>query len=152
MNPFFTTPTIIIVILLAAYIGGCDPDEEEAEVIPGVSFVSANPSPGDIGPNNTITVTFDNIPTDVKVTAGTVQIGKTIIAGKTLTINGPFEPGALSLTITWTDGTQTLNYTVASPQLDTFPDTGDTAIGVVVYISPSLVESPAPGEPAWFEH
>ena len=130
MNLFFTTLTIGITLLLATYMSGCDPNEEEAEVVPGVSFVGANPSPGDIGPNNTITVTFDNVPTDVKVTAGAAQIGKTIIADKTVTINGPFAPGPLSLTITWGDGAQTLNYTVAAPQLNTFPDAGDTSPSV----------------------
>lgn len=133
--------------MLTTSISGCDPDEKEAEEVPGVSFMSANPSPGEIQPNNTITVTFDNVPTDVKVTAGAAQIGKTIIADKTVTIKGPFAPGPLSLTVTWADGAQTLNYTVTSPQLDTFPDIIDDTPSVVVYISPVSVKSPAPGDP-----
>ena len=34
---------------------------------------------------------------------------------KTVRIMGPFDPGPLALTITWNDGTETLNYTVAEP-------------------------------------
>ena len=72
--------------------------------------VSANPPGGEIAANWTITVTFDNAPVDVTVSAGTVTV-----AGKSATITGPFRPGALALTLTWADGTQALNYTVTSP-------------------------------------
>lgn len=74
-------------------------------------FTSAKPPPGsEIAPNETITVTFDFYPVNLTVSAGTVTI-----AGKTATITGPFTPGPLSLTITWADGTQALNYTVTRP-------------------------------------
>ena len=147
MNPFFRTLTIGITLLLTIYMAGCDPNDEEAIEVPIAAFVSADPLPGDIDADGTITVTFDSVPEDVKVEAGEAKIGKTSIAGKTLTIHGPFAPGLLSLTITWSDGTQTLNYTVTSPHLDTFPDGFDTASSVVVSISPASVKSPAPGEP-----
>ena len=140
MNPYFRTLTLILTILLTAYMAGCDQDEEEvAEEIPITSFVSADPLIGDINPNSTITVTFDNVPEDVKVSTGAAKTGKITVAGKTVTIKGPFAPGALPITIIWADGTQTLNYTVASPTLGAFP-------GVAVSISPASVESPAPGE------
>lgn len=141
MNSFFRTLTLLITVLLTVYIGGCDPDDEEIAEVPVASFVSAEPLPGDIGPNSTITVTFDNVPEDVEVSIGTAKTGKISIADKTVTINGPFAPGALSVTINWADGTQTLNYTVTSPDLNI-----STPPGVVVSISPALVESPAPGE------
>ena len=74
------------------------------------NFVSATPAGGEIAANGTITVTFDNPPLDVKVSAGTVTV-----VGKIATITGPFALGPLGLTINWADGTRTLNYTVTSP-------------------------------------
>ncbi len=126
-------------VLLTVYVGGCGEDKEEVQEIPTAAFVSANPSDGDIEPNSIITVTFDNIPEDVKVDTGFAKTGKIIIAGKTVTINGPFAPGALPITITWTDGTQTLNYTVTPPALESFSS-------VTVSIFPASVKSPPPGE------
>ena len=114
--------------------------------MPITAFVSAEPSTSDIDVDSTITVTFDNFPEDVKVDAGEAKIGKIIVAGQIVTINGPFAPGALSLTITWTDGAQTLNYTVTAPPMDTLPDAFDAAPSVIVSISPATVQSPAPGE------
>ena len=161
MNPFFRTLTIVITLLLTVYMVGCDPDNEETSEVPIAAFVRADPPTGDIDVDSIITVTFDNVPEDVKVDTGGTKIGKIIVAGQTVTINGPFAPGALSLTITWTDGVQTLNYTVTSPQVDTFPDEFEIVPDefeivpdefeiipdVVVSISPSTVKSPAPGEP-----
>ena len=74
------------------------------------NFVSAVPASGsEIRANGTITVTFHNDPGDVTASAGTVSG-----SGKVRIISGPFIPGALSLTITWTngDGNQTLVYVV----------------------------------------
>lgn len=88
---------------------GSDNGEEEIETA-SANFVSATPPDGEIAANATITVTFDNAPADVTVSAGTVTI-----AGKTATIRGPFIPGRLALTITWADGIQALNYTVTGP-------------------------------------
>ena len=63
-----------------------------------------------IASNGTITVTFDNAPTDVWVTAGSVSV-----TGKKVTITGPFTPGPLGLTLFWADGEFTFIYTVAAP-------------------------------------
>ena len=76
-----------------------------------VAFVSANPAIGSqLTVNDTITLTFDNTPEDV-----TVSTGIATVTDKTVAITGPFNAGPLTLTITWTDGTQTLNYTIRSP-------------------------------------
>lgn len=76
-----------------------------------VAFLSAEPAIGvDILVNDAITLTFDNAPEDVKVEPGTATI-----IDETVTITGPFTPGALALTVTWLDGTQTLNYTIRQP-------------------------------------
>ncbi len=78
---------------------------------PPVAFVSANPAAqSKIAVDDTITLTFDNPPEAV-----TVSTGAATIADKTVTITGPFDPGALALTVTWTDGSQTLNYTIRPP-------------------------------------
>ena len=75
------------------------------EVPPIANFVSAHP-PGPCRPaNEIITVTFDHPPRDVTVSAGTVTV-----SDNTATITGPFPPNLSVLTITWTDGTQALNY------------------------------------------
>ena len=86
-------------------------------------FVSATPPGGDIPANGTITVTFDNAPAPADVT---VSVGTVTVAGKTATIAGPFTPGPLTLTITWADGTQALNYTVTAPDTDPPIVTGGT--------------------------
>ena len=79
-----------------------------------VAFVRANPAPGaELTVDDTITLTFDNRPTDV-----TVSIGDAKINGKKVAITGPFDPGSLDLTITWRDGSQTLTYTVATPDTE----------------------------------
>ena len=80
---------------------------------PPAEFVSLSPSGGKtIAVNASITVTFGSDPGNVTASAGTVAG-----AGKTRTISGPFTPGALSLTITWTNGggSLTVSYTVAAP-------------------------------------
>jgi F0F1-type ATP synthase epsilon subunit len=74
-------------------------------------FVSVTPESGaEITTNDTITLTFDNPPEDV-----TVSEGVATISDNTVTIAGPFTPGTLEMTITWTDGSQNLNYTVRQP-------------------------------------
>ena len=91
-------------------IAGCGGDNETTKEIAPAAFVSAAPPGGEIAANGSITVTFDNAPADVTVSAGTITV-----AGKTATIAGPFILGPLALTITWADGTQTLNYTATPP-------------------------------------
>lgn len=114
MNLFFKTCSIVIAALLAVHIIGCESFKEEEE-LPVVVFVSATPPDSEIPANGTITLNFDNAPEDITVRASNGKVGKTIIFGKTVTINGPFTQGELALTITWADGEQTLNYTVTAP-------------------------------------
>ena len=95
-------------VLILAGCGGDDDSLEE--VVPIASFVSASPSGGCTSDNAAfggITVTFDNPPRDVTVSAGTVTV-----KGKKALIVGPFAPTPLELKIVWADGTQTLNYTI----------------------------------------
>ena len=74
-------------------------------------FMSAEPAGGsELIPNDSITLTFDHPPEDVTVSEGVVTI-----TGNTVTIAGPFTPGTLALTVTWADGSETLNYTVRQP-------------------------------------
>ena len=61
MDLFLRKLRLIMVILLTVYVGGCGEDNEEVQEIPNTAFVSANPAQGNIEPNSTITVTFDNI-------------------------------------------------------------------------------------------
>ena len=96
-----------LLLILCLCVVGCGGDEEEDEYREPVSFVSASPPGGEARANMTITVTFDNPPRDVSVSAGTVRV-----VGKKAIISGPFTPGPLAITITWSDGSQTLNYTV----------------------------------------
>ena len=66
--------------------------------------------------SDSITLTFDNDPGVVTVNEGTVSG-----SGNTRTISGPFSVGALTLTISWTngDGSHTLTYNVTAdaPQI-----------------------------------
>ena len=96
---------------------------------PSASLVSASPSSGDISEDDSITITFDNDPGDVTTSAGTVAG-----SGTYWTISGPFPVGALTLTITWTngDGSHTLTYNVvASDNTSPSISTSSTADGAV---------------------
>lgn len=94
------TVNILDVTLVASHFG--------KTVSPPVMFISANPATGSqLTVDDTITLTFDDIPQDV-----TASTGVATVTEKTVSIMGPFDAGALTLTITWTDGTQTLNYTI----------------------------------------
>ena len=91
---------ILDLVLVASHLG--------ETVKPPVAFVSVDPANGaSLTMNDTITLTFDNPPDDVTVSTGVPTVSDNIV-----TITGPFTPGTLELTITWTDGTQTLTYTV----------------------------------------
>jgi hypothetical protein len=97
------TVNILDLTLIARHIG--------KTVRPPVAFVSANPAVGSqLTVNDTISLTFDNPPNDV-----TVSTGVATVTDKTVEITGPFDPSALALTITWADGTQTLDYTIRTP-------------------------------------
>ena len=91
MRKLFRTFALLLTSLLTvSMLTGCggddDGDEEEAA---SANFVSATPPGGEIAANGSITVTFDNAPSDVTVSAGTVTV-----AGKSATITGPFPPGS----------------------------------------------------------
>ena len=111
MKLFFRTLAIVIAALLAVYMVGCGGDDEEPEP-EAAAFQSATPADGsELAANGSISVTFDNNPGDVTVSAGTVAG-----SGTSRAITGPFTPGALALTIEWTngDGSHTLNYTIVA--------------------------------------
>lgn len=136
MTKLFRNFALLLVGLLAVSIFvGCGGDDDMDEPIP-VNFVSANPIVGELAANGTITVTFDNTPTDVRVNYGTVTV-----AGKTAYISGPFTPGPLGLTITWADGIQELNYTVASPCCAAPQITGGTVRDGETDVDPEVINS-----------
>ena len=89
-----------------------------------ISYVSVNPRMrSTIGTDATLTLRFDGTPTNVKVNTGTARV-----SGNTVTVTGPFDPGPLTLQVTWQDGSQTLQYTVRKPvsYISTNPVAGST--------------------------
>ena len=76
----------------------------------------------------------------------TVSEGDATITDNTVTITGPFTPGALELTVTWADGSFPLTYTVAEP--DTEPPSitsgtisdGDEDVDAEAINSSALIE------------
>ena len=102
---------LVLACLFTVYIVSCGEREDDDEITP-VGLVSTEPADGStIDANGIITVTFTDVPGNVSVNIGTVKR-----AGTTITISGPFNPGRLTLTITWEDGAQTLTYTVTTPK------------------------------------
>ena len=100
---------LILACLSAIYIVSCGQRADD-EITP-VALVSVEPAAGStIAANGIITVTFDAVLLNVSANVGVVKK-----SGTTVTISGPFNPGTLTLKITWTDGTQTLTYTVTTP-------------------------------------
>ena len=94
---------ILDLVLVANHLG--------ETVRPLAVFVSAEPAAGaELIPDDSITLMFDNPPEDITVSEGVFTI-----TDNTLTITGPFTPGTLALTVTWADGSQTLNYTIHQP-------------------------------------
>ena len=139
MTKLFRTFALLLAGLFAlSLIVGCGGGDEETEEAAPANFVSATPPGGDIAANGTITVTFDNAPADVTVSAGTVTV-----AGKSATITGPFTPGALALTITWADGTQALTYNVTAPDTDAPTVTGGTVKDGDKDVDPEAINSDA---------
>lgn len=106
----FTTSTLLLTMtLILLTVGGCNKDEELA------TFVEAIPADDStIEEDATIVIVFDAPPRglDVKVPGG-----KFSLSGTSVTITGPFEPGSLSVIVTWADGATVLSYTVEDPQL-----------------------------------
>lgn len=97
---------------------GCGPDDVEVveEDVP-VNFLWANPPSGAvIGPNATITLTFDGTPINI-----TSSFGKVTVSKETAVISGPFAAPfhkMVEWTVTWKDGTQKLLYYIAVPCAD----------------------------------
>ena len=109
----FRVLTILVTSMLIAYITSCGDDDVEIEIQEDVvaNFVSVIPPSGDtIASNTTLTLAFDNTPIDFKS-----SIGNVTVAGKTVSIKGPFKSDHLEITITWADGTIQLFYTVSAP-------------------------------------
>lgn len=89
---------------------------------PLVAFVDIDPTVNSLlTVDGRIIVTFDNPVQDVTVNTGTAATD-----GNTVTITGPFTPGELELTITWSDGSLTFTYTVAEPDTEAPSITGGT--------------------------
>ena len=86
-----------------------DPEEPPVEVVdPSAHLVSVSPRAGSsITTDENLTLRFDSPPEDIHVSKGTPKTN-----GNTVTITGPFDPGALRVEVTWRDGKQTLQYTV----------------------------------------
>ena len=98
------------------------PEPEPVLPPPSAVFVSADPPSGSkIAVNATVTLTFDNTPADVTVSAGSVGV-----AGRIASVSGPFTPGPLALTVVWADGAVTLTYIVVDPDVDPPMVTGAT--------------------------
>ncbi len=116
---------VLIVGLIAVHVIGCG--EDITQEIDPVAFVSASPQTGSvISTDDTITVTFDGVPTDIDInTNSKTKVSKTGAKGKTVTIYGPFALGELSLTVTWHSGNTTLAYTV----IESNPGTVDDDVG-----------------------
>ena len=112
MRRLFRTLALLLTSLLTvSMLAGCGGDDSESEEALLANVIGVNPPNGStIAVNGGITLTFDNIPTDVAVSGYTVTV-----ADKTATIVGPFRPGPLVLTVTWADGARTLNYTATRP-------------------------------------
>ena len=111
MEKSFKLLGFILICLSTIYTVSCGTREDDAEIT-AVGLVSAEPVDGStIDVNGIITVAFNDIPQNVSVNIGVVKK-----VGTTVTIAGPFNPGSLTLTITWDDGEQTLTYTVATPK------------------------------------
>lgn len=102
----FTTTCLFFIILL-----GCGSDTGDEDVVePGpVKFKSARPESGStIRPDESIVVIFTGTPENLTTVPGTIEQPK-----NRTTITGPFTLGDITIELTWTDGTQTLEYTIA---------------------------------------
>ena len=108
MKNLFILLGLTFVCLSAVYIVNCG--TREADKATSVALLGAEPAAGStLDVNGIITVTFDDIPENVSVNVGIVKK-----SGRMVTISGPFNPGPLTLKITWADGFQTLTYTIAT--------------------------------------
>ena len=133
MKLFFRTLAIVMAALLAVSLVGCGGDEDPET--PDAAFVSASPADGDLAANGSISVKFDKNPGDVTVTGGGTVSDK----GATRTISPPaagYPTGALTITVTWTngDGSQDLTYNVVAADetkptvTDSSPEDGEKGV------------------------
>ena len=125
MAKMFRTFALVLAALFAlSLIVGCGGDDTDDEEVAAAEFSTATPEGGsEIAANASITLTFSSDPGDVTSSAGTVAG-----SGRTRTVTGPFPEGALTLSITWTngDGSTSLSYTVKAAD-NTAPEvTGGT--------------------------
>ena len=111
MKLFSRTLILITAALFTVYMVGCGSDEDADTA---ALFMNATPADGEIEANGSITVTFDKTPANIKASAGK----KVTVSGQIVTIEGPFTPGELELTLTWENGEQTLKYTVLDGDID----------------------------------
>ena len=107
MKLYFRTLAIVMAALFTVFMVGCGGDDEPD--VPDAEFDSATPADGDLAANGSVVVKFTENPGEVTASAGTVEG-----SGKSRTIKGPFDVGALALTIEWENGggSHTLNYNV----------------------------------------
>jgi hypothetical protein len=106
---------------------------------PPAVFVNADPAiDSELAINDTITLTFDRRPRGLKVSTGTA---KTL--AKTVRITGPFDPGPLALTITWSDGSLTLTYSVTEPDSEAPEITDGTVSDGDKGVNPETINSDA---------
>ena len=87
-----------------------------------VAFLEAVPEEGStIQTDEAITAIFDGEPIGLSVTGG-----KPSVTGSAVTIVGPFDPGMLTLVLTWPGNAKALTYTVENPETAENPETGES--------------------------
>lgn len=107
MKNTITHSILIGTLALAILSCGGDSANVTRDLAPA-QFVAANPPGGSTLLSNAIlTISFDGVPKNLRVTQGTVSS-----VNQTVTISGPFTIGLLHLTLIWEGGTRTLIYTV----------------------------------------
>ena len=140
MAKLFRTFALVLAALFAlSLIVGCGGGDDTEEEVAAAEFSSANPAGGsEIAANTTITLNFSSDPGDVTSSAGTVAGG-----GKTRTITGPFPEGALTLSISWTngDGSTSLSYTVKAADNTAPTVTGGTVKDGEEDVDPETINS-----------
>lgn len=116
----------LIAGLLIVYMISCGPADDEDDRGPLVDDGEyATPPGGEITTDTIIYLTLPFAPEPENVT---VSAGVATVTGKTIKISGPFEPGVLSLIISWEHRTTILYYTVVLPDTEAPTVTGGTII------------------------
>ena len=109
----------VLYIMGGGYIIGCSEDEVDIEVVTHATYMSVEPPENtQIAVDETLNVVFDDPPEGVRVSAGT-----SITIDNTVRISGGFDPGPLTLEISWENapdgqGQKSLTYTVIAPEID----------------------------------